>query len=110
MSIFKRRTETAPAPIVCVICSRTLAGPGATQSHWMSHLQQIPPGQGDASGQYTWNCACGSSEMKWPGTAAAALAMDYHMHRAHGVPGGDQGVLGALDRMPAMRHLSKQLS
>ena len=38
----------------CPICGVEIEGGGMDNvPHWKSHVQQIPPGNGDATGQYT---------------------------------------------------------
>lgn len=71
----------------CPICGSPMeSGVGPTMSHCeASHVRQIPPGHGEASGQYTWECVCGPAGMKWPTTGGAAAGLTLHMQRRHGI-------------------------
>jgi len=82
MPLFGKKTTTCP------ICKASIEmGIGYIMSHCEeAHVRQIPPGQGDASGQYTWECVCGPAGMKWPTTAGAAAGLTLHMGQRHGVP------------------------
>jgi hypothetical protein len=71
----------------CPICGADLEGGGLDNvPHWKSHVQQIPPGYGDASGQYTWECVCGPAGLKWPREFGAAAGLGEHMEQRHGIP------------------------
>ncbi|HEY1740957.1 MAG TPA: vWA domain-containing protein [Acidimicrobiia bacterium] len=62
MALFSKK------PQICPICSAELDGRASAlrlESHWETHVVVIQPGQGDASGQYTWYCSCGPAGMKW---------------------------------------------
>jgi len=75
-------------PWPCPICSEGLDGKGSVMtllSHWESHVEQIPPWHGEASGQYTWRCSCGPSDMKWPHTMGAGAGLGLHMNKRHGL-------------------------
>lgn len=61
MGLFKRKEQTQTCPI-CTDGFETSDG----MTHWSGHVRQLPPGEGAASGQYTWECKCGPSGMKWP--------------------------------------------
>lgn len=78
MPLFGKKTTTCP------ICAAAIEK-GGTRNHWNSHVRQIPPGQGDASGQYTWECVCGPAGMKWPTVAGANAGMALHMMQRHGI-------------------------
>ena len=110
MPLFRKRPAEPLPPIVCPLCGTELSERNDKTSHWESHLDQIGPGQGDATGQYTWTCECGHCQMKWPGRGAAVQALQYHLHRAHGLPVADESVLMVYDRMPNGRHLRSRLS
>ena len=83
MGLFSSKARTRPCPI----CSAALDDKTSAlnlSGHWMAHVEQIPPGQGDASGQYTWRCACGPAGMKWDRDFAAQAALALHMTERHG--------------------------
>jgi hypothetical protein len=63
MGLFSKKQSA----ISCPICQAGMAAEmGSKLEHYTSHVRQIPPGHGDASGQYTWECVCGPAGMKWP--------------------------------------------
>lgn len=97
------------APVPCPICDQVIYEATDRSFHYESHLSQIPSGQGDASGQYTWTCSCGPSRMKWPGPGAATMAMEYHFARAHGVPTDQTALIEVFDRNPNYRHMRERL-
>jgi hypothetical protein len=70
---------------VCPICDSEISKAG-NMSHWESHVTQIPEGEGDASGQFTWQCSCGPAGMKWPKTGGAMSGLALHMQQRHGIP------------------------
>ncbi len=77
----KKRVQTCP------ICQAELDGKAGAMdltSHWQEHVEVIPPGQGDASGQFTWKCTCGPAGMKWENDFAAAAGLCMHMTERHG--------------------------
>ena len=77
----------------------------------MAHIEQIPAGSGEASGQHTWTCECGHCRMKWPGRGAAfIMSMQYHFQRAHGLPLIEEFLASELDRQPNYRHLRGRLA
>jgi hypothetical protein len=83
MGLFSRK----PTFVACPICDAGLdAKLGAIDllSHWQTHVSQIPPGQGVASGQYTWTCVCGPAGLKWEKDFAAAAGLAGHMNERHG--------------------------
>jgi len=82
VGIFSKKPKAARP---CPICGDDLNQVDNKYSHWHSHVTEIPQGQGDASGQFTFNCSCGPAGMKWPkpGGATAGLAM--HMEQRHGI-------------------------
>lgn len=69
--------------ITCPICKES-ASDGI--NHYESHVRQIPPGHGNASGQYTWECVCGPSGKKWQKEVGAAAGLMLHMQDRHGLP------------------------
>jgi hypothetical protein len=71
--------------ITCPMCHADIAKVDRID-HWISHVRQIPPGQGDASGQYTWECVCGPARLKWPKTLDAAAGLGLHMEERHAIP------------------------
>ena len=73
------------ALVACPICSTFFDAENEGRSHCLSHVEQIPPGHGDASGQYTWACVCGPSRMKWPNDLSAASALAIHWYGRHGI-------------------------
>jgi hypothetical protein len=81
-------SKTPPAPWLRPICGEgfdrkeTAIG---LLSHWESHVQIIGPGQGDATGQFTWRCSCGPANMKWPHTGGAGAGLGLHMSERHGL-------------------------
>lgn len=83
MGFFGKRTKM----ISCPICRNEFesTSTGARLNHWEQHVRPIPEGQGEASGQYTWECACGPSGMKWPRIGDAAAGMALHMNNRHGI-------------------------
>lgn len=102
MGLFGKKTKL----VTCPICAEEF-DPQRDGQHWSSHVEQIPPGQGDASGQYTWACACGPSGMKWPNDFSAAMALAIHMYRVHGIPVSspldNSGFLNEMERKLGMR-------
>lgn len=73
--------------VLCPICNADLGKQGSNLDHWETqHVTEIPEGQGDASGQYTWVCSCGPANMKWPKTYGAAAGLGLHMQERHGIP------------------------
>jgi hypothetical protein len=85
VGLFRKSTPT----YTCPICRVALDGnPPARDDHWESHTRQIPPGEGAASGQYTWECVCGPSGVKAPKPGAVATIMALHMEDRHGIPRG----------------------
>jgi hypothetical protein len=83
MGLFGKKVEM----VTCPICGQEFNGreSGTKSAHWESHVQKIPPGQGEASGQYTWECSCGPCGMKWPKSWSAATALAIHMNRRHDI-------------------------
>jgi hypothetical protein len=71
--------------IICPICQQNIVKVDRFE-HWLTHVRQIPPGQGDASGQYTWECVCGPAELKWPRASGAAAGLGLHMEERHAIP------------------------
>jgi hypothetical protein len=71
----------------CPICGMAIEK-NSTLRHWNTHVSQIPPGHGEASGQYTWQCVCGPAGLKWPTDFAASSGLAMHMHNRHGIPIG----------------------
>jgi len=81
MGIFSKKPQTTHCPV----CSHDFEGD--RQVHWETHLDLIPPGFGEASGQFTWECPkCGPANMKWPTTGGASAGMAVHMSERHGIP------------------------
>lgn len=78
MALFGQRRTSCP------ICDEGLLK-NETRSHWHQHITQIPQGHGDASGQYTWNCVCGPSGLKWPKESGAWAGLMLHMQQRHGI-------------------------
>ena len=80
MALFKKK------PVLCPICNADLPNLSwnGNGSHWVTHVTQIPEGEGDASGQYTWTCVCGPANMKWPKTSGASSGLSLHMRDRHG--------------------------
>lgn len=81
MGLFSRKVETH----ACPICGQPVQR-GKSMLHWETHVQQIPPGQGAASGEFTWRCECGPCGRKWPNKISAASAIAIHMYRVHAIP------------------------
>lgn len=81
MGWFSKNTTTCPICQAAIEKDRSLR-------HRDTHVRQIPPGQGDASGQYTWNCTCGPAGLKWPTDFAASSGLALHMQNRHGIPIG----------------------
>lgn len=79
MGLFGKRVT------LCPICDSELPKDGRMM-HWEGHVTEIPEGQGDASGQYTWQCACGPANMKWPKSSGAAAGLGLHMQERHAIP------------------------
>lgn len=84
MGIFSKKQKL----VTCLICRESIPGgiTGDSMSHYESHVRQIPPGNGDASGQYTWSCVCGPAGLKWTEDYKAAAGLAFHMHSRHGMP------------------------
>lgn len=80
MGLFNRKPRT----LTCPMCSSTVLQ-DERREHWRSHVEQIGPGQGDATGQYTWRCSCGPAGMKWEKDYAALAAIQLHMMQRHGI-------------------------
>lgn len=110
MTIFKRKPPAGLRLISCPLCQASLIEGPEEQSHWDNHVHEIPAGEGDASGQYTWNCSCGSPRMKWPGRGAASLCLRYHLQRAHGIPVATDVEVFGVEYHPYNRHLARPLS
>lgn len=73
----------------CPICAAEIQRkPGAGEDHFESHVWEIPPGHGDASGQFSWDCKCGPAGMKWPTRSAATSGLVLHMYQRHHIPIG----------------------
>lgn len=70
--------------VACPICQAELQTKG-NFGHWEVHVTQIPEGEGDASGQYTWQCVCGPADMKWPKPGGASSGLALHMQQRHGI-------------------------
>ncbi len=70
--------------ITCPIC-RASVDKVKIEDHFGSHVRQIPPGYGDASGQYTWECVCGPAGMKWPKESGAVAGLMLHMMQRHAI-------------------------
>ncbi len=69
--------------ITCPICQAGIEKVDRVD-HLLLHVRQIPPGQGDASGQYTWECVCGPAGLKWPKADHAAAGLGLHLWERHG--------------------------
>lgn len=83
MGLFSKKVRT----IRCPICSNEVEQSyGSLSDHWESHLIQIPPGQGDASGQYTWVCSCGPAGFKWAVKSNGAAGLAQHLNERHSIP------------------------
>jgi hypothetical protein len=78
VGLFSRR------PTHCPICTAELDKRDHWR-HWDTHVQQIPEGEGDASGQYTWRCVCGPAGMKWPKAGGASAGLALHMQQRHSI-------------------------
>jgi hypothetical protein len=71
----------------CPICGTGMEeGVSNTMAHCASHVLQIPPGYGDLSGQWTWECVCGPADMIWPHDIGAAAGLALHLQQRHGIP------------------------
>ncbi|MDZ7733889.1 MAG: hypothetical protein U5R31_13235 [Acidimicrobiia bacterium] len=66
----------------CPICDRQFDPLKDKGTHRQEHVRQIPEGEGEASGQFTWECACGPSGMKWTNDFSASTALGIHWHRS----------------------------
>ncbi len=99
MPLFKRKEQAQTCPICSGVFTAS-EGP----AHWSGHVYEIPEGQGDATGQFTWECACGPSGMKWPNDFSAITAMAIHMYRQHSI-----AVTSPLDNTIFMSHMERQL-
>lgn len=80
MGLFSKKSKL----VVCPICSAEFDPKDGM--HQMSHVRQIPEGEGDASGQYTFECSCGPAGMKWPNDFSASSALAIHWYRVHDIP------------------------
>ena len=98
-----------PQAVECPICHTTMIGEADRSTHLETHITVIRAGLGAASGQYTWNCACGPSGMKWPGESAAQMALEYHLIRAHQLPVDDEVLVDVFDRISDYRHMRGDL-
>lgn len=78
--------RSKPRPgATCPLCNEEMVK-GSSLAHWeKSHVQEIGPGQGVASGQFTWTCTCGPAGMKWERETAAAAGLAMHMQEKHGI-------------------------
>lgn len=81
MGLFSNKSKM----ISCPICNASF-DQSLRSSHWEIHITKIPEGQGEASGQYTWECACGPSGMKWERDGAAKSGLMLHMRDRHSIP------------------------
>ena len=104
MALFGKK---AAKSVACPLCSDVFDPKNGGTIHWMGHVSQIPSGQGAASGQYTWVCACGPAGMKWPNDFSAAMALEIHMYRRHSIPVGspldDYNFMGQMEQKLGMR-------
>lgn len=89
--------------VTCPVCSSALPH-DQRASHWLGHASQIPPGEGEASGQWTWVCTCGPAGMKWPNDFSAGMALEIHMYRAHAIPPTD-----LLENVSFLSQMERQL-
>lgn len=112
MSWFGRKSDPKPEPpVTCPICQCTLASDSERRDHWTSHVERIPEGHGDATGQYTWACECGHAQMKWPKSYKAAAFLEYHLHRVHGIESADGPTMDmAVGSDPNYAHFKQRLS
>lgn len=110
MALFNKKPAPPAQPVTCPVCGESFAPGSDLAMHWLNHVELIPPGHGEASGQFTWSCSCGPSGMKWPGRGGAAIALQYHVARAHGVPSMEEFLLATADGQANMRHLRNRLS
>jgi hypothetical protein len=78
MGLFGKKLTTCP------ICNAGIPS-GESRSHWSTHVRQIPAGEGDASGQYTWDCKCGPSGRKWQHEGQANSGLAVHMYERHNI-------------------------
>lgn len=85
MALFRKSTPTYTCPICHVALDADSSGRNV---HWESHTRQIPPGEGGASGQYTWDCVCGPCGLKAPKPGPMAMNLAIHMEDRHGIPRG----------------------
>jgi hypothetical protein len=74
-----------PKIIVCPICTARFDAPEESV-HWGTHVTQIPDGQGEHAGKFTWTCVCGPTDMIWPNANAAASGLALHMQQRHNIP------------------------
>ena len=71
--------------IVCPICT-TRFDAGHESAHWETHVTEIPDGEGEHGGRFTWTCVCGPTTMTWPSSNAAASGLALHMQQRHNIP------------------------
>lgn len=71
-----------PKTTKCPACKSDIPK-GTLEDHVADHVHVIAEGQGDATGQFTWNCSCGPAKMKWPKPHHAQAGMMVHMMERH---------------------------
>ena len=61
MALFNKKPAPPAQPVTCPVCGESFAPGSDLAMHWLNHVELIPPGHGEASGQFTWSCSCGPS-------------------------------------------------
>ncbi len=105
----KKATEPKMAP--CPLCGQDVECKGdALADHCTDmHVYPIREVNGGTSGQYTWDCLCGPSLMKWPGSGSGSGLFAYHLARVHEFPLPFDDTLMVFDYAPEWRRFRTSL-
>jgi hypothetical protein len=72
--------------VACPICAELFNPLRDGQTHWLGHVDEVPPDQISAVDLHTWKCACGPARMRWGNDFSAGMALAIHMYRRHDIP------------------------
>jgi len=81
MGLFNR----TKASFECPICSSQVQR-NNPWIHWQEHIIEVPPGNGAASGCFTYECVCGPCPKIWDEDRMLDGALAIHMHEVHSIP------------------------
>ncbi len=71
--------------VACPVCDMGLPKDVRKSEHWETHVRTTRPGEGDASGNYIFECKCGPSAFSFSPESEAVLRLERHMRRHHGI-------------------------